>query len=251
MRVAIIGTGNLGTHLCKAFGKSDYDIAQVCGRTIAKAKPLAEECNAQPIILKDLDADVVIIAVSDDYIDDICRDLPDNIKQNAIVAHTSGTRSLDALEQCQHRGVFYPLNTFSKNFNFNFSTTPILLNGSKSIVEKLRKIANVISNNVSFMSDIDRKETHLSAVIICNFTNHLIYLAKARLEKLGIDSDVLEPLLVETIRKQALLNPFEAQTGPARRKDTETMEKHIKMLNNPQVKELYRTLSESILKSYT
>jgi len=59
----------------------------------------------------------------------------------------------------------------------------------------------------------------------------------------------LLPLILETANKITTLSPLEAQTGPAKRNDTKTIEKHIAMLNKNQ-QEIYTLLTKSIYNIY-
>ena len=48
----------------------------------------------------------------------------------------------------------------------------------------------------------------------------------------------------------AYLTPAEAQTGPAKRNDKKTIEKHLHLLNDSPYEELYQNLTNAILKKY-
>lgn len=254
MKVSIVGTGNVAHHLAQAFADSEVTVHQIYGRDEIEAEQIAAICNSTYVTdvnLLDI-VDVLLIAISDDSIRAFVKTLPQKIKEECIVAHTSGTKPIGALKGCEHKAIFYPLQTFTQGLDVDFSNIPICLNGKSKTVKKLNLLAQMISGNIRYLSDEERKQAHLSAVIINNFTNHLIYLAKDRLDRLELDPTILDPLLQETIRKQKLLTPYEAQTGPARREDVKTISKHLDMLEgDDQLKELYQVISDSIIKIYS
>lgn len=253
MKISIIGTGNVAYHLANAFYKSDVEIHQIYGRNKTEAEELAAQYNATAITdINLLDVvSIIIIAISDDAIKSVAKTLPETVKNDSIVAHTSGTKPISVLKGCENKAIFYPLQTFSKDTALDFSTIPICLNGKQKTIKKLHSLGKKISDDIRQLSDEERRQVHLSAVILNNFINHLIYLAKDRLDHQEIDSTILDPLLRETLRKQFLNSPYDAQTGPARREDIKTMDKHLEMLEGDQnLKEIYIALSESIVKSY-
>jgi predicted short-subunit dehydrogenase-like oxidoreductase (DUF2520 family) len=75
--------------------------------------------------------------------------------------------------------------------------------------------------------------------------------ASQLLEKRKLSFEILEPLIRETTRKALAMDPGLAQTGPARRRDTAVIEKHLQLLAGiPEYENLYRILSNSIMKQY-
>ncbi len=64
-----------------------------------------------------------------------------------------------------------------------------------------------------------------------------------------IPFDILRPLILETGKKIQYMQPYEAQTGPAKRFDYEVIEKHENQLQGAQ-KEIYKLLTEAIINSY-
>ena len=253
MKVSIIGTGNVAWHLNLAFYNAGVELYQLYGRNKIRLGELTQISNAQGItdFINLEKVDILIIAVSDDSISEIVSHIPAHIRKECIIAHTSGTKSISELTGCNNPGIFYPLQTFSRGVKTTLEEVPICLNGEKSVVQNLRKLAALISKDIRTLTDPERKQTHLSAVMINNFTNHLIYLAKERLENQGITGGILDPLLKETVRKQALLSPYDAQTGPARRGDHETMEAHLRLLaDEPKLAEIYQMISTSIMNLY-
>ncbi|MCH7535524.1 MAG: DUF2520 domain-containing protein [Bacteroidetes bacterium] len=150
----------------------------------------------------------------------------------------------------QGYGIFYPLQTFSKGKPADFTTVPICIEGSdKDTSSQLKLLAGSLSGNVREISFEKRKMLHLSAVFVCNFTNHMYTIASDLLEKEGLSFDLILPLIKETTAKLNHVSPTEGQTGPAIRNDQEVIEEHLGALEeNEDYQNIYKLLTESIQK---
>ncbi len=243
IKVILLGSGNVATHLFQAFSKaSDVEVVQVFSRTISKDFP--ESIQVSDFTQISEVADIYIICVSDNAITTVSNQLP---FKNRLVVHTSGSTDFDVLDAKNKRGVFYPLQTFSKNKEVDFTEIPICLE-TENIEDytTLEKLANSISNSVNEIDGKQRKALHVSAVFVCNFTNHLYQIGNEICIENNIPFHILQPLIEETAQKIKALSPREAQTGPAVRNDTKTIEKHINFLTDSTQKEIYKILTKSI-----
>lgn len=251
MKIVLLGSGNLATHLAPALQKGGHELLQIWSRSKVHAKVLADKLHAEATSeLADVntDADLYLIAVKDDAIREVAEALP--INNNHLVVHTSGSSDLAALEGISSRyGVFYPPQTFSKVKEVSFQTTPIAIEGnSAEVLATLRNIAEGLSNKVVEMSSMQRKVLHLAAVFACNFTNHLYHIADQLLAAQGLDFELLRPIILETAEKVQSNRPKDVQTGPAARNDQAIMAKHIQLLaENPGVLALYQDISQCII----
>jgi predicted short-subunit dehydrogenase-like oxidoreductase (DUF2520 family) len=252
-RISFIGSGNVAWALAHAFDRAGHKIHQIISRHEANAKKLAKKFGAYSssdlgMIYKEVD--LIIIAAADNSIADIAAKLQ-NI--HLPIAHTSGTIELDALSGVgEDYGVIYPLQSFSKETTIDFRELPFLIEGSNpSTYELLYGLAGGLSNNVSSLNSEQRRKLHLSAVMVNNFTNHLYHLASEYLGTENIPFELLLPLINQTSDKLKSQTPEQAQTGPARRGDSQTIEAHIDMLNqHPELQDVYKVLSKSILKKF-
>ncbi len=249
-KICLIGAGNVGFHLGKRLFKKEHNIVQVFSRKIAKAEYLSTKIKAQAIDdLSDLviDADFYIIAVHDDAI----KEVSDKISQKkGIVVHTSGSINTDRLDKHSEYGSFYPLQTFTIKNKPDWKTIPFCYCGNNSSSEKkIKQLVRSISKNDNKITDEQRLSLHLPAVIVNNFTNHLIGIAKDICFKHSVPFELLVPLLRESLKKAEIHNPYEIQTGPARRDDQKTIKKHLSLLSKEQYRAVYKLLSESILKT--
>ena len=149
------------------------------------------------------------------------------------------------------KGVFYPLQSFSKNSEVDFSEIPICIETQNDTdLVLLKQLGNSISNNVLTVSSEKREKIHLSAVIVNNFVNYLYQVANDLLHEQSLSFDLLKPLILETANKIISLSPAEAQTGPAKRNDKKTIEKQLYLLKESPYKDIYQDLTNSILKKY-
>jgi predicted short-subunit dehydrogenase-like oxidoreductase (DUF2520 family) len=251
----MIGTGNLAHHLSYALINHGFTIKQVFGKNAAKVKKFAHGFNIPFCSDKskiDLSADVYLFCVPDDQISILSGQL--NFKDKVAI-HCSGSTEMSVLKKCaENYGVLYPLYTFSDADNeMDFKKVPFYIEANSKIsIEILKKIIRTFGAKAKLLSSASRVKMHLAAVLTANFANHLMSLADEYLKKenVGNVKDLI-PLIEKTVSKLKHNNPKEAQTGPARRHDKNTISKHLKMLEKYQVqKKLYKLISESISANY-
>lgn len=252
MRTTIIGSGNVATHMAAAFKNAGHRIIQVYSRNIQHASLLAYHVGAEAIDDPDqinTETDIFIISVKDDMIGELAEALSAHGK---LMAHTSGATDLSTLlNYTDKAGVFYPLQTFSKTRELDFSTVPLCIEGAdRSIEKQLIELAQTVSNNVYKVDSEQRRVLHLAAVFACNFPNYLYAAAERLLAGSNMKFEMLRPLILETAQKVQTHLPGQVQTGPAVRNDEDTMEAHLDMLENePELKKIYRLLSQEIIKN--
>lgn len=251
--LVIIGSGNIATQLAKNFLKKNILIAQVYSQNITHAEKLAAQVkcpftnNVKEIVKGNY---IYLICIKDEAIESFSKSF--KIKEG-ILLHTSGSIAIDVLKSsAQNYGVFYPLQSISANKKISFKHVPVCIEASnKETLLKIESLAKCISKNIHVITSIERKKLHLAAVIVNNFTNHLYHLAFDYLQKEKIAPELLHMLMRETTEKAIELNPYIAQTGPAKRKDYKTIKAHQQLLKkNPDLQKIYTLLSESILKTY-
>lgn len=245
IRITLIGSGNVAQHLIKAFAKSEaIEIVQAFSRQKEALTHLLDSDKIVTEFSALKETDLYIISVSDNAIYEVSKQLP---FQNRFVVHTSGTASLETLDPKNKRGVFYPLQTFSKNKEIDFSEIPFCLETeNESDYALLEAVAKSISNSVFSINSEQRKALHVSAVFVNNFTNHLYQIGQEICEEHQVPFEILKPLIQETAKKINILNPIDAQTGPAKRNDSSTIETHLEYLTSENQKNIYKLLTQSI-----
>ncbi len=245
-KITIVGSGNVAQHLIKeVLRHSQLQLLQVFARhpeTLQKLQlPSGIICTNIQLLQP---TDICIIAVADDGIAEVSDQLPFH---GQLVVHTSGTLPFSVLNSRHKRGVFYPLQTFTKEKDIDFKQIPFCLETEfEENFDILEEVARLFSETVYNISGEQRKSLHVAAVFVNNFVNHLYTIGAQICSDNSIPFTILKPLLKETAAKLDYLTPFEAQTGPAVRQDTKTIEKHLDFLTDSLTKTIYQNLTQSI-----
>ena len=244
-KIAIIGAGNTAYTLCKLLKSKGIEPYCMLVRDSAKAKKVSEDLGVEVVFdyEKVLKSDLAIIAVNDDAISEVATHL---LEYKGLAVHTSGTKSAELLNRTMRFGVFYPLQTMSKNREIEFDGVPLLIYAnSPDDVEMLSRFASHFSKKVVFCDDEQRKAIHLAAVYVSNFTNVMLGIGDKLLKDNGIK------IVEEMIKKSFETTPKDALTGPARRGDFATIGEHEKMLaDNPDELAIYMILTDYIIENY-
>ncbi len=245
IKVVIIGSGNVAQHLIKVMQTAvNTNLVQIFARNKQSVQHLIHEDKITSHYNDIKEADVYIISVSDNAIAEVSNQLPFT---NRLVVHTSGTSELSVLNSKNRKGVFYPLQTFSKDKEIDFTSIPICLEAENEEDFKiLENVAQILSQKVFAISSEQRKSLHVAAVFVCNFVNHMYTIGNQICEENNVPFEVLQPLILETANKITTLKPEAAQTGPALRNDTKTINKHLEFLQQSNYQELYKLLTQSI-----
>ena len=243
--VVILGAGNVATHLFKGFEKTDkVSVIQWYNRSLNALQSYKNLTDITDDLKTLKDADVYILAVSDDVISELSSKLP---FENKLVVHTSGSVSVYDIDKKHKRGVLYPLQTFSKHAEMDFTNVPICIETiDKKCVPLLKKLTLSLGSPIKRINSDQRRVLHLAAVFVKNFTNQLYRIGHEITESEGAEFDLLKPLILETARKVQDMSPFKAQTGPAKRNDKKTIKKHLKTLESKHHRDIYELLTNSI-----
>jgi len=249
IRIVFLGFGNIGFHLCNTLYKTNkVAVNQVYNRNFIELPSALKQIPFTTKLSEIKEADIYIIAIPDDAIESFSKSLP---FQNKLVVHTSGSMPMHILSNENRKGVFYPLQTFSKNSLVAFKEIPICIEASAaSDLKILKELGESLSEKVIEINSEERSKLHLAAVFVNNFTNYLYRISNEILAESKLPFDLLKPLIAETARKIEALSPKDVQTGPAKRNDLKTIEKHLYLLKDSPYKQLYQQLTEAIQSSY-
>lgn len=249
LSVAIIGSGNVAAFLARSFHSKDVRIERIISRNSEKGKALAAETNSlwsNDLTFFGAPENIIISAVKDSAAAEVWSKA---VFKNHLVLHTAGTLSLSDLQPyTSHCGVLYPLQSITASRAPGSFTVPFLIEAdTPENLEKIRHLAQKISDNVTVADSSVRGKLHLAAVFANNFSNLCFRIAWELAENEGLDPRVLLPLIDESCAKLHTLSPAEAQTGPAVRWDENVMNKHLSLLEKmPQTAEIYKLLSSEI-----
>lgn len=241
-------------HLAQAYEKHpNVTVLEVYSRNLSHAEKLSRTllCTqaTDDLNFSKSKADIFILAISDDAIEAISQELL--LPDGAIVAHTSGSQPLSVLEKLTYpKGVFYPLQTFSKDTKVDFNTVTFCIEGeSPEVEDKLKELASFLSPYIYAVSSEQRATLHIAAVFACNFTNYMWGISQNILQENGASLGILQSLIQETIRKALTNHPFEVQTGPAVRRDAQVVQKHLDFLEkHPDFRNIYLMMTDQIQK---
>lgn len=250
MRIVLVGAGGLATNLGLALYEAGHDVLAVFSRTMEHARILAERIGSQPtddICALPNEADLFIVSVKDAVLTDVVQQLVQG-REEQFFAHTAGSMPLELFQgPAHHYGVFYPMQSFTKERCVDFSEIPVFLEASDvQTLTLLKTLSATLTPHIYELSTDERRYLHLAAVFACNFANHCYALSAEILQQHGLPFSVMLPLIDETARKVHYLSPLEAQTGPAIRYDLNVINKQQQLLDDPAMKEIYERLSKSI-----
>lgn len=249
MKIVVIGAGNTATVLGRKIKQTPHSVIQIVNRSFEQAKVLGEELGCTFTDFNgtiDLSADLYLFAIADTYL----QDMKEYFKLGEKVAvHTAGAVSKNVLQDVSSNyGVLYPLQSLNKNIEAPASI-PFLIDGNNQhTVSVLSQLAKDLSDEVNTANDEERLRLHVAAVFVNNFTNHLYEVAAEYCEKEKVNFNLLRPLIVETAQRILTHSPASVQTGPAKRNDVFTLQKHLQLLaNHAKQKYLYMKLTDSII----
>lgn len=257
MKISIIGAGNVAWHLAQILYKNEHRIYQIVAKHLKSARKLSQLVKAEAIAGAENikpDADIYILSIPDKAL----FSLAENEKLKAIignkpVVHTAGSIPANILKKLSNKyGVLYPLQTFSKQRQTDFSKIPLCIESPDTeTLQILKQLAKNLSGQVRVMDSEQRKHLHTAAVFACNFTNRMYHAAQEILSIKNIDYDILKALVFETAEKSFEIPPKQAQTGPALRNDQISMGKHLELLKDfPDLRKIYSFVSNSIFQAH-
>ena len=246
-KITFLGSGNVATNLAFKMKESGYKIVEVWSKSASSAKELSDKINTNwtTDISSLKDTELLIIAIKDDFIEEIVSKIKN---KNTPIVHTSGGIGIHALKQHLSYGAFYPLQSLNKNNLCDFNDTPICIEANNEMLKNhLLSIANKISKSVHLIDSAKRKQIHLAAVFASNFSNHMISISEKILKEIDLDPDLLKPLIHHTINKLDKNSANTTQTGPAIREDYQVIENHRKMIKDPDLKLIYSKITDHII----
>lgn len=255
-KIVLLGSGHMATALGLRLFSKGHQIQQVFSLSLSNANILSEKLQANATskiqeIYKE--ADLYLLCIKDDAIAGFSKMLTKILSPENIICHTSGVNKPELIhEYFVNRSLFYPLQSFNKNTTPEWDQIPVFIEGNSTTVPILKELASSISPRVLIMTDKIRTHLHLASVFANNFTNYNLVIAKRILDKADVPFDVIQGLMTETINKAFNLDPFLSQTGPAKRGDSSTIEKHIRLLvaEYPEYRSLYKKYSQIIRQDY-
>ncbi len=261
--IAIIGPGRAGSALGRALHGAGYPIAAIFARRPERGQLLAAELSANltrtPEGALDL-ADLTILAVPDDVIGSLASDLARAQCAGAskAVVHLSGAQDRTPLEPLRRAGlrtgVFHAVQTFKTGADTvrNIPGTLFGIDADEPLASTLHAMAIALGGEPFNLGGVDRARYHAAAVLVANYPVTLLAEAKALMARAGVPGATAQRALLQLLR--GTLNnlnggaPEEALTGPAVRGDAQTIERHLRVLeDDPALQQLYGRLADRTL----
>jgi predicted short-subunit dehydrogenase-like oxidoreductase (DUF2520 family) len=215
----VVGAGRVGTAVAARL--SDSLPTRLTGRELETAG-----------------ADLVLLCVPDRVVHEVAAAVP----TGPWIAHTSGARTLDALDPHVRRFSLHPLQTLVHHRG------PEQLDGAwaavagenREALEAGFRLADLLRLRPFELHDEDRLVYHAAAVMAQGFLVALHWAATELFEEAGAPPGALLPLMQRTMD-----NDFEL-TGPITRGDYETIERHLEVIREqrPELESMYRALTD-------
>jgi len=186
--------------------------------------------------------DVVLLTVSDSAIAALAAQCD---VAGITVVHCSGATPRISLEKAASM-VFYPLQTFTSDSQIDWSKVPVFTESSADVDPGVLKIIAGLLGVERWMeiSFSARQNLHMAAVFANNFTIAMAGIAHDILKAEGLEEDWIRPILAKTAENLGASDPWNKLTGPAKRGDLQTQQKHLSLLlNHPQLQDIYTIMS--------
>lgn len=261
--ITIIGAGTLATALAIALRRSGYRVIEVVSRnnaqSISRARKLAKRVGARVTTLHEAQftAKVTWVCVPDDAISEVATQIAahDDWKRK-IAIHSSGALGSDALTPLKKAGAgiasAHPLMTFVRTSNPELKGVPFALEGDASALVTINAIIRSIGGKPFRIAARVKPAYHLFGFFSSPALVALIVAAQQVGELAGFkrrkSSELMGPIVRQTIENCLVTTPQLAFSGPLRRGDIATLRKHLEVLNaQPELLQLYKSLSRVAL----
>ncbi len=250
LRVAVIGTGRLGTVLARELAACGHNVVAVVTRRVSRARRAAASIGSHPhaLTISQLDLlppiELLLITTPDDAITETATRLAaverTNLAKRPVALHTSGVASSDALAPLRERGFYigsmHPLVSISDPTSGaeNLRSAFYCLEGDRNAVSLARRLVRELGGKSFSIKPGDKALYHAAAVVSCNHLVALFDLAVELMTRCGLSKSnalsVLAPLLRTTCENIATRGPQRALTGPFTRADVATVRRHLAAL---------------------
>lgn len=248
-RLAIIGAGNVATHLAKAFSGC---LVGIWCRNYDHARALADKTGTNAYsefpLLNVVRPDIIIVSISDKGLSDLAQTVG-RLDYDPLMIHTSGTVGMEVFASVSPRyGIMYPLQTFSASVPVDMSRVPFFNEAvDADDLEMIDSLASAVSATVMHADAAHRRLLHIAGVFTSNFTNVLLECVQRVLSEGNYPLDVVRPLIEATVAKAFEVGPHKAQTGPACRGDFAVIKRQENALDED-LRPVYQTLTDLILR---
>ncbi len=261
-RLGFIGAGRVGTALATALAERGYHITAVASRSHASAARLAGKiykcqiCTPQQVAEN---ADTIFITTPDASIATVAASI--TWQPHHQVIHCSGAYSLELLAVPQEHGAMvgslHPLQSFADvmQAQVNLPGSFFAIEGEGILLSFLKGVVAALDGTSIMLQGKDKVLYHIAAVFASNYMATLLQLSvnlwQSFVEPIEPEQVItaLMPLLQGTINNINRIGLPQALTGPISRGDEETINKHLRSLQEsmPTLVELYKELGRQTI----
>jgi predicted short-subunit dehydrogenase-like oxidoreductase (DUF2520 family) len=240
--------------LINALVRKKYSLRYIYKKTkcgLRKFEPFIE--NDIELIIRR--SDFIIISTQESKIHEVVESASVSLRlEGKIFFHTSNSLSSDELIRLKEKGAFTasfsPLQTFSEYSTENENTSPglfkdiyFLVEGDPEAVKLAESIASDLGAHVILVDKKEKIDYHIAAVCASNFLISILKLSENQLKKVNSNINILMPLVKQTLKNVESNGVDATLTGPAKRKETGIIQKHLDHLVGSEA-DLYKALTD-------
>lgn len=260
LTIGFIGAGRVGFTLGRYFFDKNLKISGFFSKTYEHACEAAKFTESKAYkTIKELVADsqVIFITVPDANIYDIYLQLKKYDLKDKILCHCSGALSTRVFEGIEITGAYgysvhpiFAINDKEESYK-KISSAFFTVEGNEEKMPVIKEIFKVIGNPFQVISAENKNKYHAALVMSSNLIIGLYHISLKLLAECGFSdldaNEVLKPLFLNNAENLCNNGCEEALTGPVDRNDINTVNKHLAVLDNKLVIDVYKSLSKEIL----
>lgn len=272
-RIAIVGAGNLGSALAASLRRAGYEIdvviARSRGKSLRKARKLAEEVGARALTdapavrvtrQTTVRADLVWFCVPDGEIAQAARTLAETMERREwkgrVALHSSGALTSDELDSLRKRGAavasVHPLMTFVRGSRPGLAGVSFALEGDAGAVGVARRIVSDMGGLAYSIRKSEKAAYHAWGTFASPLFTALLATTEQVAGLAGVNRKAAKqrmiPILLQTLANYAVFDAADAFSGPIVRGDVDTVKRHLRVLRKiPAAREVYAGLARAAL----
>ncbi|MGB9812018.1 MAG: Rossmann-like and DUF2520 domain-containing protein [Thermovenabulum sp.] len=258
MKIGFIGASRAGISLSLYFIQKGLNVEGFFNRTYENALKAARLTNTTAYkTLSDIikNTDVIILSVADSAIEEVAKNLPQNLIKEKCIGHLSGALSSDAIKtNCKGKFSLHPIQTLIGHPTDvdKLNAAIFSYEGDEEGEKCAKRILDIMKNKYIRLKKEEKVQYHLAATLASNYLIGLLNFSYNLYKKIGFEDDVISQIIkslsfasIENFLKDRL----NSLTGPASRGDIETLKKHYQVLEGDKKQvflELVRLASDII-----
>ena len=263
-RIAIVGSGKLGTALALSLRAAGYSIREIVSRdreySRRRAKALARRVGARAATFQTaaLHGDLVWFCVPDGEIENCARLFAARDWTGKVAVHSSGAMTSDEVGVLRKRGArvasVHPMMTFVEGRIPVLKGVGFAIEGDHEAVQVLSKIVRRLGGEGFPIAPKDKALYHAWGTLLSPLLTALLAAGEQVAQGAGVPSNRARrwmlPILRQTVENYAQQGGARGLSGPIIRGDTATVQKHLEVLRKlPGAREVYVALARSALRT--